>query len=1282
MDNRNHNPNPNPYVGPRAFLTGEKIYGRDREKRQLLDLLVAERIVILHSPSGAGKTSLIMAGLLPQLSELGFSVLPVIRVNQELPAAAHELQDSNRYIYSVLLSLEADDGHNGVSFQPDELLSMQLSDYLIKRAERQQARQPDHLAAYQANPLLDEVLIFDQFEEILTTNPTDQTGKERFFEQLGEALRDRQRWALFSIREDYLAALAPYLRPVPTRLRTTYRLDLLGVHAALEAIRQPAQISGVEFTQEAAVRLVDDLRKVQIQQPDGSMQERLGPHVEPVQLQVVCYRLWQALAPDQSQISIEDLQTVGDVNESLAAYYAERVAAVSIETGVRERQIREWFQRQLITGQGIRSQVIMEKEASSGLPNSAITRLEDAHLVRSEKRRGVIWFELAHDRLINPVRDDNQAWFHTHLNLLQRQASLWQEENRPERLLLREEALDEAEQWAAQNAVELTQVDEDFLDACRKARQHELEERERQEQAVKLQEQARLANKLRQRFIIATIAAAIALVFFVAAGFFGYQVSVQKINVERLADQNATNAALAQTASTAAVGNEITAVANADLANTASTQASLDRAAALVASTQAVAGQNAALAAQATSDSNAELAHKMEDMAHQQADLAQSRQLASQSMGYLNPQPSLAGLLAVESFRASDTIEARGSLLYNIQRAVQNTVIDLSGQLPVQNNSVNSVALSPDGIHMAWGLSEGTEVLFNLQTKGTEDNRQIHDRVLVQKFSPDGRYLASGGADAQGSVTLRDLQDNTVYNVANLFTNIYNLAFSPNGDQLAITRGSDIVIYDISNPDEPALLKTLFGHKNSVYGLAWSPDGRYLASGSGDNNVVIWNPDQGLAERTLESHTAAVNAVAWSPDSRYLASAGDDNQVIIWDVLNGSPSGQPFKNPVFDFFRAVDFSADGKFLAAGTGSGAISIWNFPERSLVQQSRAFADAVNALDFSPKPGLNLLVAASRDTRLGMYLINTSEPLSEILTDQPASGPVMALVEMQDGTLWFASQTAAGADIGELTGGLPTYQRSIPGAITSAAFNADGTRLAFGSRDGSLAVYETGTGNLIGSHLPIFKTSGVNSIAFHPDNSTIAVTGCQIPAPDDQGCVQSQIEVWDLESGSRQDVNFQPVSGGISAIEFDPLRQRLISGGDDGKILFWDMKTGETVGVPLEQHAGPVTSLKVNPAGNMLASGSADRTIILWDLGTGQSIGPALAGNSDSILSLAFKPNGQAFYSGNAAGSIVSWDIDPGSWVERVCRQVGRNLTLTEWSQFMAADQPYQKTCDNYP
>ena len=125
---------------------------------------------------------------------------------------------ANRYVLSLLLSLE--EARPAEQQMPlAELAGMELADYLDRRQRVSGGSDT-------------EVLIFDQFEEILTVDPTDRAAKEAFFAQVGAALRHRQRWALFAMREEYPASLDPYLRPIPTRLSTTYRLELLGEEAA------------------------------------------------------------------------------------------------------------------------------------------------------------------------------------------------------------------------------------------------------------------------------------------------------------------------------------------------------------------------------------------------------------------------------------------------------------------------------------------------------------------------------------------------------------------------------------------------------------------------------------------------------------------------------------------------------------------------------------------------------------------------------------------------------------------------------------------------------------------------------------------------------------------------------------------------------------------------------------------------------------------------------------------------------------------------------------------
>jgi hypothetical protein len=490
----------NPYVGPRAFRPGEALYGRDREVVDLLDLLIAERIVILCSPSGAGKTSLIQAALMPKLVEENFEVLPIIRVNQDAPPGTHRPSNVNRYLLSAMLYLEQSIPDQA---RLEKLAVTGFATYLDEREASGRREMPPFL-------------IFDQFEEVLTLDPTDQQEKAAFFDQVGIALRDRRRWGLFAIREEFLGALEPFLQSVPTRLQTRYRLDLLDEAAALKAVQLPAKAEEVTFTDAAASLVVNDLRQVQVQLPAGEIERRAGAYVEPVVLQVVCQRLWDRLPAEADKITPEHVRTIGNVDTALSDYYAGKAAAIAAETHVKERAIREWFDHELITEQGTRGQVLQQPARSRGLDNGVIAKLVDAHLVRAEQRLGATWYELAHDRLIDPLRSSNKEWDQANLSPLKVQADLWMRNNRPDGMLLRGDALGQAEAWAEPRRDELAAHEIEFLgkswreeerlrtlaekaDAEERARieaeRRATQERTAAEQAQKLQAEAEAARK-------------------------------------------------------------------------------------------------------------------------------------------------------------------------------------------------------------------------------------------------------------------------------------------------------------------------------------------------------------------------------------------------------------------------------------------------------------------------------------------------------------------------------------------------------------------------------------------------------------------------------------------------------------------------------------------------------------------------------------------------------------------------------------------------------------------
>jgi hypothetical protein len=216
---------------------------------------------------------------------------------------------------------------------------------------------PDYLAGRLAEEGKDgssTLLVFDQFEEILTVDPLHPDEKRVFFQTIGEALRDPSLWALFALREEYLAQLEPYIDWIPTRWSNTFRLDLLGKDAVREVVQRTAALGGRTFTDPAAKTLFADLSRIKVQQPDGSFLDETGRFVEPVQLQVVCRRLWDAVPADDLSIDPADLARFGDVSQALGAYYDESVGRLGDTDSALERRIREWFGHRLITPTGIR----------------------------------------------------------------------------------------------------------------------------------------------------------------------------------------------------------------------------------------------------------------------------------------------------------------------------------------------------------------------------------------------------------------------------------------------------------------------------------------------------------------------------------------------------------------------------------------------------------------------------------------------------------------------------------------------------------------------------------------------------------------------------------------------------------------------------------------------------------------------------------------------------------------------------------------------------------------
>lgn len=378
------------YPGPVPFEREQKTYffGRGREIQDIGNLLLASDAVLLYARSGAGKSSLVNAGLVPFLEREGCS-WTLARIGEALREEAQRVAAPNIFSYQVLAGC--------VESQPLEGSPKHTS--LRERFSR---------------PVEGEchVLILDQFEEVFASFPDRWRDREGFFCELAEALAANPKLrTLLVLREEYLASLNDYARLLPDQLGIRYHLERLTPARAKEAIERPMALTGRTFHPTATEALIDDLGKIAVHRREGT-QLVPGEFVEPVYLQVVCHRLEEQLDkdPEVREITTDHLRGLGDPEQALSEFYEGGIHDVVRRCGTREALLRRWFEQHLITAGATRGSVFQGEKQTGGIDNVVVSELQKARLVRTETRAGALWVELAHDRLIQPVRTANAKW--------------------------------------------------------------------------------------------------------------------------------------------------------------------------------------------------------------------------------------------------------------------------------------------------------------------------------------------------------------------------------------------------------------------------------------------------------------------------------------------------------------------------------------------------------------------------------------------------------------------------------------------------------------------------------------------------------------------------------------------------------------------------------------------------------------------------------------------------------------------------------------------------------
>jgi WD40 repeat protein/serine/threonine protein kinase len=428
-------------------------------------------------------------------------------------------------------------------------------------------------------------------------------------------------------------------------------------------------------------------------------------------------------------------------------------------------------------------------------------------------------------------------------------------------------------------------------------------------------------------------------------------------------------------------------------------------------------------------------------------------------------------------------------------------------------------------------------------------------------------------------------------------------------------------------------LLTLKGHTDHVSSVAYSPDGKRLASAAAgsDRTVKVWDAQTGQVLLSFKGSTGQVWSVAFSPDGKRLASAaeGAGNTVKVWDAQTGEEL-LSFKGKS----RSVAFSPDGKRLASASSDNTMKVWDTQTGQELLTCKGHTAFVESVAFSPDG--KRLASGAWDNTVKVWDAQSGQQLLSL--EGHTKG-----VDCVTFSLVGKRLASASVDNTVKVWDAQTGQEllSLKGAGEKVAFSPDGKRLASASSDNTVKVWDTQTGQEL-----LNLKGGGHNVAFSPDGKRLA-----------SGSVDNTVKVWDAQKVQE---NLTLQGDDEQSVAFSPDGRRLASASLDGTVKVWDAQTGQPT-LTLKGHTVPVMSVAISPDGKRVASGGGgqrhpggghvvskgDRAEVkVWDAQTGQESLTLQRLTGTRVSSVAWSPDGKRLASAFDYDGIVKvWNVQTG-------------------------------------
>lgn len=472
--------------------------------------------------------------------------------------------------------------------------------------------------------------------------------------------------------------------------------------------------------------------------------------------------------------------------------------------------------------------------------------------------------------------------------------------------------------------------------------------------------------------------------------------------------------------------------------------------------------------------------------------------------------------------------------------------------------------------------------------------------------------------------------------------NITALAFSPDGKVLASGGGRDSEIR-LWNVEKGLLVRTLEGHTNPVFFVGFSSDGKILVSASDDKTIRIWNSENG---RMVKSFDIGVTALAISPDRRFFVSGSNNGAISIWDIESGLRVKSLKDRPAA--VTALTYSSDGNTIVSGTRNGIVDFWDLETAQAVNTIESDQDGTDSILFFNNG--QTLVTGKRNLRRVALWNNKTRDKKE---SNDAIDDLEVVILSPDRTI-IATRTGNvkagnyGTNlISVATGKLLGYYGGHENSVESIAISPDGKTLASGSIDRTVKLWNLESGK------QVFSLGGnldaIGPIAFSNDGRTLISSSCQW---------DNTVKVWNLETGAKVKSIEIPKPAEepehvIESLAFSADGKSFSAQCRDTKINIWNTYTGELVNfIPSD---GQIVSVAFSPDGRTIASAESFAPK-LWNRETGKLI-RTFEGHDKMVLTVAFSPNGKMLASGSWDETIKLWNIQTGRLIKSLENHDGR-------------------------